>query len=101
MTLDTVGLGNTYLYVGSFLAPQAGQTVNYSITVFDNYGRFNISTSFVFTVITPEEEFPTAIIAIIGVVAVGAIGAAVVVTRMRTKAKKKEYIAEELLPLPI
>ena len=104
LELVSAGDNNSYLYKtppGSFTAPLAGQTVNYSITVFDHYDHIITSQFFVFTVVVPPETDITMIIVLIGAVAAGAVSAVMVVSRARAKGKKKEYIAEELLPLPI
>jgi fibronectin type 3 domain-containing protein len=87
-------------YQGTILAPTAGSTVEYYITIFDLYRHSTSSSSITFKVIGVETPWPLIII-LIGAIAGAAIGATVVVTRIRSKGKKKEYVAEELLPLPI
>ncbi|NVM31595.1 MAG: fibronectin type III domain-containing protein, partial [Candidatus Helarchaeota archaeon] len=93
------GTHNLSIYGGEIPGQPEGSFVNFTITVEDWRGLFTTSTSFDYSV--KIEEFPIYIIVVIGAVAVGAVAMVMVVARSRAKGKKKEYIAEELLPLPI
>ena len=90
----------TQIYQGTISGQQAGSTVNFTVTVVDQYGYSDVSGYRSYLVIGEETPW-TMIIGLIGAIAAVSIGAAGVVTRMRAKGKKNEYIAEELLPLPI
>jgi hypothetical protein len=89
------------IYIATISAAvAAGKTVSFTITAVDAYGNTMTSSPFAYKV-TSEVTPWTLIIVAIGAIAVGAIAGTVVITRMRAKGKKKEYVAEELLPLPI
>jgi fibronectin type 3 domain-containing protein len=96
---DTLPDG-TEIWSGTISGKTAGAHVNFTITVVDNYGHQTESATYSYLVVGEEPPW-TMIIVLVGVVAIGAISAAVVISRSRAKGKKKEYIAEELLPLPI
>ncbi|MHA2014027.1 MAG: fibronectin type III domain-containing protein, partial [Candidatus Helarchaeota archaeon] len=89
----------TQIWSGEIPGQTAGASVNFTIIVVDKYGHTTISNSYVYNVV--GEPFPWMIIVIILVAAIGAVSAVITITRMTSKEKKKEYVAEELLPLPI
>ncbi|MHA1325246.1 MAG: fibronectin type III domain-containing protein, partial [Candidatus Helarchaeota archaeon] len=94
-------LGNsTYIYQGIIPGRPTGTVISYQIVVVDWIGHTVRSSFLSYTVISEETDI-TWIIVLIGTVAVSAVAAVVIVSRARAKGKKKEYIAEELLPLPI
>ncbi|MHA1231196.1 MAG: fibronectin type III domain-containing protein [Candidatus Helarchaeota archaeon] len=99
MTLVRQFSNGTQVWRGEIPGQAAGSIINFTITVVDKYGHIQTSGSFVYNVV--GEKFPTYIIIIIVVAAVGAVAAVITITRLTTKEKKKEYVAEELLPLPI
>jgi ABC-type dipeptide/oligopeptide/nickel transport system permease component len=88
------------LYRGTILGMPVGTHVQFNIIVEDKYGNSVISSENAYDIISQETPW-TIIIVAIGAIAAGTIAGAVVITRMRAKGKKKEYVAEELLPLPI
>ncbi|NVM28865.1 MAG: fibronectin type III domain-containing protein [Candidatus Helarchaeota archaeon] len=87
MPLDAVGANDTYLYVATFLAPQAGQTVNYTITVFDMYGHSIMSESSTFTVV--KEKPPRSFIILLVAITAGTVCAAVIVYKRLNMGKSK------------
>ncbi|MDD1777785.1 MAG: hypothetical protein LUQ65_06400, partial [Candidatus Helarchaeota archaeon] len=90
----------TLIFSGSIPGQVAGTIVHFTINVIDSYDNSRTSTVFSYEVIGEETPW-TMIIVAIAAIAAGAIAGAMVITRMRAKGKKKEYVAEELLPLPI
>ncbi|MBD3226744.1 MAG: hypothetical protein GF329_01025 [Candidatus Lokiarchaeota archaeon] len=89
----------TQVWGGSIPGQPAGSSINFSIIAIDVFGYSSKSSTFSLEV--ASEPFPWMIIIVIAVVAIGAVAAVITITRIQTKEKKKEYVAEELLPLPI
>jgi len=90
----------TRIYSGPIAGQEAGRTVSFTINVIDSFGNSRTSSSFSYQIVGEETPW-TMIIVAIAAIAAGAVAGAMVITRMRAKGKKKEYVAEELLPLPI
>ncbi|MHA1271354.1 MAG: hypothetical protein ACTSPY_16290 [Candidatus Helarchaeota archaeon] len=99
MTLVYTFINGTQVWRGEIPGQIAGAIVNFTITVVDRYGHESRSSYYTYNVV--GEPFPIMIIVVIAVIAIGTVAAVITVTRMTSKEKKKEYIAEELLPLPI
>lgn len=92
------------IFSGNLPGFQAGQTINYSITVYDFYGHSVTSASFVFTVL--EKDFSLVYILLLIVIG-GTLGAAIVVYRrlravrpkVSGKSKEKEGRQEKSLSI--